>query len=194
MLSATQNPTSAPILIGSGQHCHIGLPLPLPPKARWRWTCPMYRTAYQECLVPQATLARRENPSLCPLSLSCYCENRNLDFVSTHDLAPPQYSPLSLPSLALACHCPPASLAWWSPGLMPCSQRSQVTLPRVFSCPSTQGFNSSMADGRLEPDLNLCQSRKSDHFSLSFNFTCKGSCHFADGGTHRTNIYIGISS
>lgn len=98
MLPATQNPTPAPILTGSGQHCHIGLPLPLPPKARWRWTCPMYRAAYQECLVPQVTLARRENPSLCPLSLSCYCENRNLGFLSTHDLAPPPNTAL-FPSL-----------------------------------------------------------------------------------------------
>lgn len=142
----------------------------------------------------------KTKPSLCPLSPSCYCENRKQGFVFTPGLpcAPAEPDPLPTttppnaalpPSAGLSAplpSCPPGLMvpqmrpqAWQA---LPCSWRSEFTLPRVFSLPSTQGFNSSVADGRLLSVLSLCQSGKPDRFSrgFNFNFLCKGFCDLED--------------
>lgn len=87
--------------------------------------------------------------SLCPLSLSCYQENRKPGFVFTH--APPPRAPTEPPHAALLW--PLVSLPFCLPGQMilqkkphawqalPFPWRSQFTLPHVPSLPSTQGFN-----------------------------------------------------
>lgn len=62
----------------------------------------------------------------------------------------------------------------------------------------TQGSTFSVAAGRLVPDLSLCRSGKSDHFSLrfNFNFICKRLCHLEDvwhtlhQGLYR-NVFLG---
>lgn len=101
---------------------------------------------------PRNHFGQKIKSSLCPLSLSCYCENRKLGFVFTRGLP---WAPTEPPHCRVQPYLPAGS---WPDGPPDeasclagpsCSWKSQVTLPQVFSLPSTQGFNSSVADGRL---------------------------------------------
>lgn len=171
------------MLTGSGQPCHIGRPLS-PPTSHRGIGISQLSGSLTGPPDPRRHFDQKTKPTSWSLSLSCSCENRKL--ISSPPMASRVHLQTTpLPPCCPALLCPQPATAHLPPWPDGPQTRSHALFPEVTAHPA---FYTGAA-GRMLPDL--CQSGKSDHFSLrfNFNFICKGFCHLDVWHTSHQCLY-----